>query len=490
MMWRCGAILSFLIVLVCSPTTVAQSATAIQTELQGANALLQQGRSEEARRELLRVTRTYPASPEAFALLGIAEMQLHHLAAAENSLRKALRLNPRLMDALYNLGVLLLDAHRPKESLAYFDQAAHLGPPAPELFANQVRASLDIGDRQNASKLAERAGKTFEASAPLNLALGNVFLAHGMPAEAREYLRRADRLAPSQPEILLPLADACLQLHDVECGNAALERSRSKSAGDARFQYLDGLAAFLSNRLDDGFREMEKAVGRDPSNLTYLLALARYCQKFGQQQKAIALFERAQAMAPGLVDIPYGLAVSYFIQDNFTETIEYSTRALKIDPEFDRAVFLLGISRFAKSELADAEQLLVRASSLKPTNAFYRCFLGMVLLSSGRPQDAEANFRESIRLDPSYALAYYQLGRTLQRSGRSSEAQPLLERAVSLKPDLAEAYYQLGLAYRRLGHAEKASQAFETFKHFKAAEQNERTEVLRQAVQSFQNVQQ
>ena len=490
MILRCRATLPFAIVLLCSLPIVAQSVNAIQTELRGANTLLQQGRYEEARHELLRVTQKYPGSPEAFALLGIAEMQLHDSAAAETSLRKALRLNPQLMDALYNLGVLLLDEHRSKEALVYFDQAARLNPPAPELFANLIRANLDIGDRQTALKLAERAKTVFEAAAPLHLALGNIFLAHGMPAAAREYLTQADRLAPSQSEILLPLADACLQLHDLQGATVALEQSRSKAGGVARYQYLDGLAAFMSDRPDDGFREMEKAVRSDPSNLSYLLTLARRWQKHGQQQKAIALFEQARALAPQLADIPYGLAVSYFIQDKFNEAIEFSNRALKLDPDFDRAVFLLGLSRFAKTQLADAEQLLARASGLRPANAFYRCFLGMVLLSAGQPQEAETNFRGSIRLDPSYALAYYQLGRTLQRNGRSTAAQPLLERAVSLQPDLGEAYYQLGLAYRRLGQTEKANQAFETFKRLKATEQNERTEVLRQAVQAFQDPQQ
>ena len=98
----------------------------------------------------------------------------------------------------------------------------------------------------------------------------------------------------------------------------------------------------------------------EPRNPAYLLTLGRYYQKYGNQQKALAAIEKAARLAPDLPEIPYSFAVSYFIADQFEEASKYVERALEIDPKFDRALFLLGISRFAMGKFSEAETLLNR----------------------------------------------------------------------------------------------------------------------------------
>ena len=443
--------------------------------------LMQRGQYEEAQRELLRATREAPESAEAFFLLGTAETQLHHAAEAEAAFRRSLTLKPKSPDTLYNLGVVLLDEKRPREAIRYFEQAAALGHARPELSVNLIRARLDSGDPKDALKAAGEARKIFRNSPAFHLALGKVFLAHGMGAEAVQSLKQADALAQDQPEILFPLADACLRLADAPCVKNALEHVPGNARNSAEFHFLDGRAAFLANRKDDALREMETAVRREPRNVAYLLTLARYCQKYGDQKRAVDLFEQAARIDPELPDIPYGIAVSYFIGDDFDAAADYSSRALKLDATFDRAVFLLGISRFAKSNLADAERLLSRAIELRPDNAFYACFHGMILISTGKLPEAALEFHRAIQLQSSYALPHYQLGRVLVRTKNYTEARLELERAISLDPDLPEAYYQLGLVYTRLGEREKAARMLAVFKKYRTGERSERTEVLQQA---------
>src|SRR2546426_12585025 len=71
--------------------------------------LLQQQHYQEAREEFLRVTKSNPESAEAFFYLGIAERGLRSPEHAEAALRHSLVLNPRSANALYNLGVILLE---------------------------------------------------------------------------------------------------------------------------------------------------------------------------------------------------------------------------------------------------------------------------------------------------------------------------------------------------------------------------------------------
>ena len=443
--------------------------------------LMQRGQYEEARRELLRVTREAPKSAEAFFLLGTAETQLHHTAEAEAAFRRSLALNGKSPGTLYNLGVVLLDEKRPHEAIPYFEQAAALGHARPELSVNLIRARLDAGDAKTALKLAESARETFRHLPAFHLALGKVFLAHDMTAQAVQSFKQADTLARGQPAILFPLADACLRLPDAPCVKNSLDQVADDARNSAEFHFLEGRAAFLTGHKDDALREIGIAVRQDPHNVAYLLTLARYCQKYGDQKRAVDLFEQAARVAPNLPDIPYGIAVSYFIGDDFDAAADYASRALKLDPTFDRAVFLLGISRFAKNDLADAEQLLSRAITLRPDNAFYACFHGMILISAGKTPEAVLEFRRAIQLQGSYGLPHYQLGRVMVRTKQYTEARLELERAISLDPDLPEAYYQLGLVYTRLGESEKAARMLAVFKKYRSEERSERTEVLQQA---------
>jgi cytochrome c-type biogenesis protein CcmH/NrfG len=61
-----------------------------------------------------------------------------------------------------------------------------------------------------------------------------------------------------------------------------------------------------------------------------------------------------------------------------------------------------------------------------------------------------------------------------------------LEHALALQPDLPEAYYQLAMIYTRRGESQKAAEALSVFHRYRAAEANERSEILRQAQQAVQ----
>ena len=63
--------------------------------------------------------------------LGLALFHLGRYPEAEDALRFALSLDPRLQAAYYNLGLVLTAQKRPDEAKAYFRRAQQLGPDSP-----------------------------------------------------------------------------------------------------------------------------------------------------------------------------------------------------------------------------------------------------------------------------------------------------------------------------------------------------------------------
>ena len=138
-------------------------------------------------------------------------------------------------------------------------------------------------------------------------------------------------------------------------------------------------------------------------NPIYLLTLGRYYQKYGDQQKSISVLEEAERLDPDFPEIPYSLAVSYFIADDFETAAKLLERAMRLDPKFDRAVFLLGSVRATEAKFAEAERLLTLALELQPQNPYYHVVFGMTLVTENRLTEAEEQFKKTLELKPCYA---------------------------------------------------------------------------------------
>jgi protein O-GlcNAc transferase len=441
---------------------------------------LQRHNYADARREFSLLTQSDPESAAGFFYLGISEMALGNHSAAEKALRRALELNPQSENTLYNLGTLLLDEKRPRESIRYFEEASRLDPGSPEPAINAIRACLEAGQVPAAEQLAESGARRFTSMPEFHLEVGKSFLQHGLNEQARASLERADHLAPHEPEIVFPLADAYLRERNPSAALLSLQSSPPEAKSLAPYHYLLAQSCYQEGKAQEAMEEITLAGQIDTGNPIYLLTAGRYDQKYGRQQEALNVLKKAEVLAPRLAEIPYSIAVSFFILEKYDETVNYVERALHLEPDFDRALFLLGITRFAQIRPAEAEASLAHAVRLNPQNPYFECFYGMVLYSEGRIPDAQEHFNKAVVLNPSYALAHYQLGRLHARIGKYPEASNELERAVALQPDLNEAYYQLGHVYIRLGEKGKADEALAKFEKYRGTEYSERQEFLHQ----------
>jgi len=400
--------------------------------------------------------------------------------AAEAALRRAVNLEPAAVNALYNLGVLLLDDKKPADAVKYFEKARKAGPLSPELAINLVRAHLEDGQSARAVAVADEAGPQFSGSAEFDQMIGNLFLAHGMAGPACSALRAAGRIEPQRPEIALPLATACLETRDIAAARAALDGIREKSSASPRYHALMARAHFLAGEKEGALAEMNTAAQLAPRDPVLLLTLGRYYQKYGEQQKAVAALEKAAALDPKTPEIPYSMAVSFITAEDEPVALAYLRRALELDPHFDRALFLLGSIHLAFDRPDEAEKPLAEALRLQPKNPFYLCFFGMLRAAQDRLDEAQTLFERALVIVPDYALVHFHMGRLLQKREQYVSAEEELEKTVTLAPDMAEAYYQLGLLLHKRGEKEKGDEALARFKALRDTEYSDRAVILKQ----------
>jgi tetratricopeptide (TPR) repeat protein len=187
-----------------------------------------------------------------------------------------------------------------------------------------------------------------------------------------------------------------------------------------------GQAAQDQGRLDEALAIYSRVVGlalRDQKTLA--MANTKIGSVYLAQRKldpALASFQRAIALNPGLAEAHnyYGEVMGE--QKQFPRALELFNKAISLDPSLLRARYNMGIT-------------YARMGNLKYSEFVFR---GLV-----------KNF-------PTYSLGYDGLAVTLARSGRAREAIPFHEKAISILPGEPTFYYNLGLSYLMLGDTTKA----------------------------------
>ncbi|MBI4863418.1 MAG: tetratricopeptide repeat protein, partial [Candidatus Riflebacteria bacterium] len=166
------------------------------------------------------------------------------------------------------------------------------------------------------------------------------------------------------------------------------------------------------------------------------------------------------APAPPSGDHLLVAAMTHQRQGRLEEAERLYRRALEVDPDRARTLYLLGFviqqrrgnaaptgarALRADDPLDEAEACYRRVLELEPGHVEAHANLGVALQARGRPVEAEACYRRALELRPDFVLAHANLGVVLQAQGRSAEAEACCRRALELAPDDTEAHYNLGV---------------------------------------------
>jgi superkiller protein 3 len=226
-------------------------------------ALKQYKEAEESYRKAIKLNEAYP---EAWYNLGMLQMRQKQLDQAGKSFRTAIQYEPRYEQAWFNLGVLAGREDKDDDAIDAYRHALEIRPNYPEARLNlAVRYAKQ--DRHNEAIAEYRAlleqDNTY-ALAWLNL--GYAYLATNSLKNAEQALRHSLELEPQNVKAMKALATS---LSDQDKDDDAVEVMRQAVAVDAGDPQLRALLARIL--LDTGKRaearsEFSKALKLDPDN--------------------------------------------------------------------------------------------------------------------------------------------------------------------------------------------------------------------------------
>lgn len=303
----------------------------------------------------------------------------------------------------------------------------------PRLFRGQVQLA-ELYDRQQQWAEAAQAWATVQTLNPRNAEVmarrASSLMNGGRPADARDVLREALKIAPDDVRMSFMLAQAQRDAGDLEGAEATARALKAAHPDDARTVYL--LAQMLDARgrhqeiVDLLTPEIERlrAANAKPGQRALLQgAQALALLQLKRHDEAIALYRDAIAAAPDDTAMRFQLGAAldragrradaqkafrdliarnpldanslnylgYMLAEQGTsldEAVTLIQRALKIDPENPSYLDSLGWAYFQQGKLDLADQPLSAAAAQLPKNSVIQDHLGDLRLKQNRRAEA------------------------------------------------------------------------------------------------------
>jgi tetratricopeptide (TPR) repeat protein len=343
-----------------------------------------EGRTEEAERLYRRALRDNPRNVDALRLLAQIAAKAGRADDAEVLLERAIEIAPDFIQALVDLGQLRKDEDRFSEALACFDRVLALEPTHPQ--AHFLRAGT----------------------------LARASFTH----EAVDAYRRCLELRPAHLGARLGLGHVLKAVGDYE-GSVAAYDACIRQAPDFGETYWS-LANLKTYRFDDAtIAEMEKrtASGNVQSDVNFLFALAKAYEDRGDYDRAWDAYRRGNEKQRS--EVAYDPVQTEVMNDRLIQVYDENLMsALRDGGNADTApIFILGLPRSGSTLL---EQILASHSQVEGTAELP--YIGRLATSLNRNRSTGVNYPEAMReLAPANLSAlgaeYLALARMHRRSG-------------------------------------------------------------------------
>jgi len=223
--------------------------------------------------------------------------------------------------------------------------------------------------------------------------------------------------------------------------------------------FVQGVRHHRANNLDRSMKSFKRVLMLDPDHVNTLCNLGALQVQRGEHAKALALLERAVALAPTLVPARLALAGGWLATGEADKALAHYRTALDIAPDsdavhaglamalraagdldgalvhFERAAQInraqpaefyaaLGLTLVALGRFPGATISLTHAVALDPNRLDAHCGLGAIGLETGQPGEAASRFRTALRIDPACAAAIHGLQQATRHDGPAADLQP------------------------------------------------------------------
>ena len=191
-------------------------------------------------------------------------------------------------------------------------------------------------------------------------------------------------------------------------------------------------------------------------------------QRYGE---AITEFKVVLSRDSNFIDAYCGLGRAYLRQSSLRDAENYANEALKLDENYQpvlelrkavkQAYYNQGLDDIMQDAFTDAVKSFQKAKEIDPNDKHIYTNLGLAYYWSGEHENAAMCCQEVITIDPNDKYAYINLGNSHYRMGAYKDAINSLQKIKRIDPNYKKAHYYLARAYFGLDKLEEAKREVE-----------------------------
>jgi tetratricopeptide (TPR) repeat protein len=385
-------------------------------------------------------------------------VQQQKYAEAQIQFKNALKIDPRFVDAFYELGKSQVAMRQGQEALKSYTQALTIAP----------------------------------ARDDIRIDLAKLYLGGSLPKEAEQEARTVIEHNPNNAVAYQIIGTALVAKDNVREGLEAFNKCISLLPKDSNCYVSAGLANVVLKNYPPAEQLLKKGIELDPNSLQAHRSLANYyilmgdlgkanetlltglshlpnslelymsrAELFWAQQKPdqiVAVIQQLRSHVGDNSTVSIAIADFYAVRQAHDNTIAELQHGLSIDKNNIQIKNRLVSEYLTVGKITEAEQLNSAILKSNPKDTAARISNGRIMLARGQNKDAMTYLRSVVADAPENATAHYFLAMALQSINDLNQAQVELNEAIKYAPDSPDVLQALGALQLARGELQAASE--------------------------------
>ncbi len=311
---------------------------------------------------------------------------------------EALRLNPNLALAWYNLGLIHADKREFEKELEYYDKALAIDPDFIECWINRASVCMNLQRNEEAEANIIKALEldSNQEHALFIRSLLNIRL--GKEDEVEETLQKIIKSDPSFSFINKFHGSTLFRQMGITSSADFYKFLESKGLGSIR-KLLSTIG--LSSEVNEQQIELKKRIDKEYNEKTILQEQAQLAMDMEDFVTAIKILDKAIALDPDDAETLSMLGAAHMMNDdNLVLAETYFKRSLKINPRFSQTLtnYAWCLGRLGRVE--EAEKIGKKALEVNPNKENNWSIMADVYLHLGKFDESRKCLKKMIEINP------------------------------------------------------------------------------------------
>jgi tetratricopeptide (TPR) repeat protein len=372
-----------------------------------------------------------------YLALGQDYMKKGQYGDAAIEFRNALRLDPRFVDAYYQLAQADLAQSDWTAAYASLEEAIDLDPSRLDARLDRGRLYLAAREFDKAEDEANSILKQESNNVAAHQLLGAALIGEQKQDQALAAFSKVTELRPNDPSAYVNMALVEISLH--RSTDAEQHLKKAVAVDPKSIQAYTDLADFyrLQNRTPEAQKVLRDGVANNPDGTSLYVDWASMLASQGSKDDAEALLDKLRKQVPNSADAAMAIGDFYFQRKETDQALAEYRRGLSVSRnnlEIKKRIEDLYLTNGETQQAADLDREIMKDA---PRDVIVRVDHGRLLMAQGKSIDATIFLQKVVADAADSPQARYYLAMAYRQNGDIGQAHSALLDALKVSPGLA-----------------------------------------------------